>query len=206
MYKKPEVPGKSGFEALSSRAFGGFKHPSTKWVGGIERGTRANDAQQGETQMAMNRRNVLIGLGAVAAGGGALLGTGAFSQVEADRSVTINTTGDGSALLQLEVNDTQYNGLTDSSGSGTNGETTIGIQLDQINDDAVTDFDGALTVTNNGNNEVTLEIDDSSVDGVTIDNFTSPLASSSSTDADITIDTTGNVTEGDITITATDNT
>ena len=156
--------------------------------------------------MAMNRRNVLIGLGAVAAGGGAVLGTGAFSQVEADRSVTINTTGDGSALLQLEVNDTQYNGLTDSGGSGTNGETTIGIQLDQINDDAVTDFDGALTITNNGNNEVTLGINDNSVDGVTIDNFTSPLASGSSTDADITIDTTGTVTEGDITIIATDNT
>ena len=158
--------------------------------------------------MAMNRRNVLIGLGAVAAGGGAVLGTGAFSQVEADRSVTINTTGDGSALLQLEVNDAQYNGLTDSGGSGTNGETTIGIQLDQINDDAVTDFDGALTITNNGNNPVNLTVDDSGVGGVTITLGSSSLDASGganpSTDADISVDTTSTVSNGDITITATD--
>ena len=156
----------------------------------------------------MNRRNVLIGLGAVAAGGGAALGTGAFSQVEADRSVTINTTGDGSALLQLEVNDSQYNGLTDSGGSGDNGGTTIGIQLDQINDDAVTDFDGALTITNDGNNPVNLTVDDSGVDGVTISSYSSSLdasgGASPSTDADISVNTTSAVSDGDITITATD--
>jgi hypothetical protein len=159
--------------------------------------------------MAMNRRNVLIGLGAVAAGGGAVLGTGAFSQVEADRSVTINTTGDASALLQLAVNDSSFNGLTDSGGNGTNGETTIGIQLDSINDDAVTDFDGALTITNDGNNSVDLTVDDSGVTGVTIRSVPSSLDASGeanpSTDVDIRVDTTSPVSDGDITITATEN-
>ena len=40
--------------------------------------------------MKMNRRNVLIGMGAIVAGGGAALGTGAFSSVEAERSVDVN--------------------------------------------------------------------------------------------------------------------
>ncbi|MCU4751892.1 hypothetical protein OB919_07835 [Halobacteria archaeon AArc-curdl1] len=40
--------------------------------------------------MRANRRNVLIGLGTIVAGGGAALGTGAFSTVEAQRTVNVN--------------------------------------------------------------------------------------------------------------------
>ena len=50
----------------------------------------------------MNRRTVLIGLGGLAVGGGALVATGAFDTVEAERSVTVETTGDAEALLALE--------------------------------------------------------------------------------------------------------
>ena len=38
----------------------------------------------------MNRRNVLTGLGGLAIGGGALFGTGAFTSVEAQRTVEVN--------------------------------------------------------------------------------------------------------------------
>jgi len=38
----------------------------------------------------LNRRNVLIGMGGLAIGGGALLGSGAFTTVEADRDVQVN--------------------------------------------------------------------------------------------------------------------
>ena len=50
----------------------------------------------------MNRRNVLIGLGGLVAGGGALVGTGAFDTVEAERSVTVETAEDANAFLALE--------------------------------------------------------------------------------------------------------
>lgn len=157
--------------------------------------------------MAMNRRNVLIGLGAIAAGGGAAFGSGAFSQVEADRSVSITMAGDSGALLQLGVEDS-YAGISDSSPTGTQGETIIDISLENINDDAVTTFEDALTITNNGNNPVDLAIDDSAVDGVTFKNFAASIDASGGTDstsADIEVDTTGTVSEGDVTITATDN-
>lgn len=49
----------------------------------------------------MKRRNFIIGLGATAAGGTAVLGSGAFSSVEAERTVTVETANDDSAYLRL---------------------------------------------------------------------------------------------------------
>ena len=53
----------------------------------------------------MNRRNVLIGLGGLVAGGGALIGTGAFDTVEAERTVSVETAGDAAALLAFSPAD-----------------------------------------------------------------------------------------------------
>lgn len=158
--------------------------------------------------MGMNRRNVLIGLGTVTAGGGAVFASGAFSQVEADRSVSVATAGDASALVALSVDDS-YNGISDG-GTGTQGETILDISLENINDDAVTTFDDVLTITNNGNNSVALSIDDSAVDGVAFTLANSALDASGSggtesTTASIEVDTKSTVSDGDVTITATDN-
>jgi len=49
----------------------------------------------------VSRRSVLLGLGGVTAGAGAILNTGAFSSIEAERVANVETAGDGSALLQL---------------------------------------------------------------------------------------------------------
>jgi len=164
--------------------------------------------------MAMNRRNVLIGLGAVAAGGGAALGTGAFSQVDADRTVSIATAGDSGALLSLSLDTASYSGLSDNSGSnsGTNNEETIQIDLEKINDDATTTFDDALTIENNGSNPVDISTDDSNLSGITFslpsDPTSVPANDPSDTDqttATIEVDTTMSVSGGDVTITATDN-
>lgn len=82
--------------------------------------------------MAMNRRNVLIGLGAVTAGGGALVGTGAFSQVDATREITIGTAADSSAELELSPGDSDI-----ASSSGGEGNE-LSISASNLNTDATT--------------------------------------------------------------------
>lgn len=57
----------------------------------------------------MQRRKLLIGLGALSAGGAAAAGTGAFTSVEADRDVMVDVAGDASAFLSLSA-------ATDESG------------------------------------------------------------------------------------------
>ena len=103
--------------------------------------------------MAMNRRNVLIGLGTVAAGGGAALGTGAFSQVEADRTVSVATSGDSSAFLGIEVNG-DY--ATDDSG---NSDDAVLINLGQkFNDDATTKLNEVLKLSDNTKDSSSIEV------------------------------------------------
>ncbi|MFA9425678.1 hypothetical protein [Natronorubrum sp. A-ect3] len=102
--------------------------------------------------MSMNRRNVLVGLGTIVAGGGAALGTGAFSSVEADRTVSLTTAGDSGALLGLEV---KRDTLQGSSGDD---DDVIEIDVDDLNLDALTTFDGALEITNNSENSITVDV------------------------------------------------
>lgn len=137
-----------------------FSLINTKWVDCLptsrvagSRPERVPVQTYGEHDMRMNRRNVLVGLGTIVAGGGAALGTGAFSSVEANRSMTIQTTGDGSALLALDAATGDFNGVSD----GNTGDA-LELQFSDLNADAVTTFNGVLTITNNGNNEVELGV------------------------------------------------
>ncbi len=120
----------------------------------------------------MNRRNVLVGLGGVVAGGGALLGTGAFTTVEAQRTVTVNAAGDASALLGFaEAGDGIGSNVVDiedgllvidfdeaargSQGVNLNGLTTVGdVDIDGSSVDTE-----ALTITNNGTQTVDINFD-----------------------------------------------
>ena len=52
--------------------------------------------------MPTSRRQTIIGLGGLLAAGGAVVSTGAFDTVEAERSVGVETAGDASAFLGLE--------------------------------------------------------------------------------------------------------
>lgn len=94
--------------------------------------------------MQMNRRNVLVGLGTIVAGGGAALGTGAFSSVEADRQADFSVTNDGTALLGLS-GDGSYVTEDDTGGAGS---ATIQFGFTDLNDDAVSTFENILTITN----------------------------------------------------------
>ncbi len=107
----------------------------------------------------MNRRNVLLGLGTIVAGGGAALGTGAFSSVEADRSATIEVADDSDAYLSLSGND---NYISDGDG-------IVEFTFDDLNKDAVTNFDNVFNIENNGSNKVTISIDLLDQDGTEID-------------------------------------
>ena len=123
-----------------------------------------------------SRRSVLIGLGSLVAGGGALLGTGAFTTVTAERTVSIETTGDASGFLGLEAADRIDNSGTNQSDADTGAnqneyvqETgeTIQINLDGgsdedaddngtgLNQNAKTTFRNLVTITNNGTQTVT---------------------------------------------------
>ncbi len=101
------------------------------------------------------RRTVLIGLGGLVAGGGALFATGAFTTVEAQRTVNVATAGDGSAFLQLVAARTGGEYVDDS------GDGTIEINLDGtdaaadgLNRSAITTFDNLVTMTNNGTQDI----------------------------------------------------
>jgi hypothetical protein len=95
----------------------------------------------------MKRRTALAALGAVIAGGGAVLGTGAFTTVQAERSVSIEVTEDSRALVGIDVND-RYGGQTD------NGVAEFNLQENLFSDTgfnprATTILYGALAITNN---------------------------------------------------------
>jgi len=50
-----------------------------------------------------NRRKFIAGLGALATGSAAAMGTGAFSSVRAERTISVETAGDVNAYLGLDA-------------------------------------------------------------------------------------------------------
>lgn len=94
----------------------------------------------------VSRRTAVIGLGTVIAGGGAVFATGAFTQVEAQREVTVNVVEDGDALVGIEVNE-RYGGVE-------NGVAEFDLQSGVFegtgfNPDSTTILYGALAISNN---------------------------------------------------------
>lgn len=123
--------------------------------------------------MAMNRRSVLVGLGAITVGGGAAFGAGAFSSVSADRTANFQVTNDGTAYLGLS-GDGNYVTETDT---GTGGASIIEFQFGSLNDNAESRFNGALTITNNsadGNAKDVYVQDDGTVTSGGVIDFVDP--------------------------------
>ena len=124
--------------------------------------------------MKSNRRSVLIGLGALTVGGGAVFGTGAFSSVEANRQVTVNVDEDDGALLALNPSgagvDSDVVQLDDGLlviNFDEAGDSSEGVNLDAVttvgevdtSTSPVTVSEEAFTITNNGSNEVDITFD-----------------------------------------------
>jgi hypothetical protein len=89
-----------------------------------------------------SRRSVLLALGGLAVGGGALLGTGAFTTVEAERSVALETADDSDAFLGFEILDEHAVDETDGT-----------IAFDLLVE-ATTRFERLVDVRNNGTQTV----------------------------------------------------
>jgi len=106
----------------------------------------------------MERRKFVVGLGSLAAGGAAAMGTGAFASVEATRSVNVKVAGDESAYLGLSAESpyAQVNGKQLALNFDDNGNDGKG-----VNADAVTTFDGVFEMENNGPNNLDITIDKS---------------------------------------------
>jgi hypothetical protein len=131
--------------------------------------------------MRLNRRSVLLGLGTLSATVGGAFGSGAFSSVEATRTVNINTSGDSSALLSFEANNpsTTDSGTPEDNNNIISTETPDGsdtsvIKLEQtdLNEKATTTFSDALKVSNNGEKNVGVSVNASET---TYSNSTSGL-------------------------------
>ena len=116
----------------------------------------------------MRRRKLLVGLGTLAVGSGLAVGTGAFTSVRANRSMTVETADDASALLKLTAPNSLENGEYARDSNEGPGDT-LELEFDQnadvtgtgINADALSHFDDVFRVTNQGTDFVRLRIDTS---------------------------------------------
>jgi len=112
-----------------------------------------------------DKRKLVGMLALVAVTTGVLFGTGAFTQVEAERQVDVAVADDSDAFLGITAIDESY---TDTN-SGNAGQNVVTVDLtgansgpdptgDGINDDAVTTIDGVINITNQGTQTVELNV------------------------------------------------
>lgn len=115
----------------------------------------------------MQRRNFLVGLGSASVGGSALLGTGAFSRVESQRSVTVAVAEDPDAYLGLDKCPTPNGSYTSLDDDGhlevlmnpdneTIGSTPLG---SGINSNSRSQFDNVFQICNQGKETVCVHIE-----------------------------------------------
>lgn len=118
---------------------------------------------------------MLIGLGALASGSAAAMGTGAFegAYVHGDRDLTIATTVDPEANLGL-IPSSQYASLSNySSGGwegGDGGSPMLQVNIENLNNEADTRLDDVFRVRNNTGSEFTLLVEDNEQWGNTSQN------------------------------------
>jgi hypothetical protein len=91
----------------------------------------------------VSRRTAVVGVGTLFVGGGAVLSTGAFTTIEAERSVSLETAGDANAFLSLEILDSEIVDETDGT-----------IEFDIIANGR-TRFENLVDVRNRGTQPVT---------------------------------------------------
>jgi hypothetical protein len=174
----------------------------------------------------MRPKGKLFALFAVFAAIGLVTASGAFTTVQAERTVTVDTAGDANALLAMEGNSTSNNG---DYVNNNNGEVVIDFSQSNIdgvssenpegvNINATTNVSHMLNITNQGSQTVDVYIDASDVNdqsnnltvefyqgdspGTSLDNSNQVSLDSGDTQSvGISIKTTGNVSvSGNVTV------
>jgi hypothetical protein len=120
----------------------------------------------------MQRRNLLIGMGSLAAGGAATIGTGAFTSVEANRNFGITIADDAQAYLAIEPASGPNGGYAYEMGEDVEIELGGGIGNGQpggdgVNAQALTQIDKIIKVKNQGTQPVNVKIDKSNLKSAT---------------------------------------
>lgn len=105
----------------------------------------------------MKRRNLLITAGGIA-GAGAAVGTGAFSSVEADRSVSVEIADDADAYLAIEPVNEAYAQSADGVVE-LNFDDDGGADGSGLNPNATSRFDDVFSIENRGGNDVGVGIE-----------------------------------------------
>ena len=105
--------------------------------------------------MSMTKRNVLFILGLVVAIGGVAIASGAFSQVEADRNVSINVTGDDAAFVSMSPANSDF---VTTNGNGQIEINTNGLGGSGVHQNATIVTKDAITFAHNGNTSTTYNV------------------------------------------------
>ncbi|MFA9415777.1 hypothetical protein [Natrinema sp. HArc-T2] len=102
----------------------------------------------------MERRKFLIGAGSTAIGASALVGSGAFTSVSANRKLVVETADDADALLALEAEGTpNANEYVDETGNAISIDISTAAG-DGVNDDAKTIVRNLFQASNEGSQAV----------------------------------------------------
>ncbi|WP_423995677.1 DUF1102 domain-containing protein [Halorubrum trapanicum] len=114
----------------------------------------------------MQRRKFVFGSGAALASGSALIGSGAFTSVSAERDITVNVSDDSSALLELDPDS------LDNSAYAIESDGSTGIDISKsasgdfsgegVSPFALTEIEEVIEVTNQGTQEVAVTVESSS--------------------------------------------
>lgn len=109
----------------------------------------------------MQRRKFVIGMGALASGAAAAVGTGAFTSVTASRDIDVAVADDANAYLKLEGKNSHY--VVDDGNGGTlaidmTGNNPTNAGGTGVNPNAVTEFGDLFEIANQGTQPVTVDV------------------------------------------------
>ena len=114
----------------------------------------------------MNRRQLLAGLGATAVAGGAALGTGAFTSVEANRSVDVSVADEDQAYLAISpASSANSNFAFQDTSSGGKNQLSLdfnavnGVTGQGVGNSSDYSFDDVFVVENQGTQDVDIYIE-----------------------------------------------
>ena len=159
--------------------------------------------------MPTNRRKWVAALGLVAVMTGVVFGTGAFTQVQAERTVDVNVADDSNAFLGIYETTGNYTQLDAGPTSAQTAEIVLNDSSSAngigVNDNAVTTIDSVLNISNQGTQEVRISVENAP-QGVNLTNVPSivgvgqnaTVGVNVSTDPDVDI-SGGQLTGADIT-------